>query len=343
MYEIAEAVLAWQQAGEHFVVTRAVAVAGFGRAWRSEAFALSATGQRCGSILAGVTQTAVEATAAELLTGGDSTAVRLLHVAVPDSDAEATGLICGGTATLLLQREGCLPDVLWPLLAAAGSGVLFTTLDEPVPGRCLLVAPPQARGGSLGDPALDDAAEQQAGMLLRTGRFISETREIAGRGLHAAVLLPVPELVIVGDGHLAEALGRMAAQLDWDVELRTDAGDLGRLESSAASAAVVVLSHDLALAAPALAAALASKAGYVGAVGSRKTQAGRAERLRSMGISEQDLGRIHGPAGLDLGARTPAEIALSICAEILAEREGRSRTPLSRLRGPIHQPDPAAG
>jgi xanthine dehydrogenase accessory factor len=99
---------------------------------------------------------------------------------------------------------------------------------------------------------------------------------------------------------------------------------------------VAVLSHDAAVDTPALAAALASDATYVAALGSARTQAARRQRLLRLGVSEADLGRIHGPAGLDLGARTPAEIALAISAELLAIRSGRAGASLRGREAPIN-------
>jgi xanthine dehydrogenase accessory factor len=111
----------------------------------------------------------------------------------------------------------------------------------------------------------------------------------------------------------------------------------------------VVCTHDPKFDEPALVAALASGAGYVGALGSRRTHADRLERLRRRGLTEADLDQIAGPCGLDIGARTPAETAISILAEIVAASTGRAGEPLSHTDGPIHaepgaeQPAPAPG
>jgi xanthine dehydrogenase accessory factor len=101
--------------------------------------------------------------------------------------------------------------------------------------------------------------------------------------------------------------------------------------------AVCVLTHDAKFDVPALQAALHTDAGYIGAMGSRRTHAERLRRLREVGVDEAGLARVRAPVGLDLGARTPEETAVSICAEIIADRTGRSDPrPLSQTDGPIH-------
>jgi xanthine dehydrogenase accessory factor len=110
------------------------------------------------------------------------------------------------------------------------------------------------------------------------------------------------------------------------------------------STAVCVLTHDPKFDVPALVAALRSPAGYVGAIGSRRTCADRAERLRAAGLTEQEMARLRSPVGLDLGGTTPEEVALSIGAEIVALRHGGSGRPLLDTSGPIHrsaEPRPA--
>lgn len=151
-------------------------------------------------------------------------------------------------------------------------------------------------------------------------------------------LWPVPTLVVVGDGLIADALAAQAALLGWhststdDVDAAvTAAGSLHR------SDAYVVLSHSRDVDGPALTAALESDAGYVGGLGSRRTQAARRDWLTEHGVT--GLERIHGPAGLDIDAHTPAEIAVSIVAEIIAGRAGRASSSGGALRdreGPVH-------
>jgi xanthine dehydrogenase accessory factor len=101
--------------------------------------------------------------------------------------------------------------------------------------------------------------------------------------------------------------------------------------------AVCVLTHDHKFDVPAITAALATKVGYLGAMGSRRTTDERNKRLLDAGVAEADLVRVHAPIGLDIGARTPEETAISICAEIIASRTGHHARPLGEVEGPIHQ------
>jgi xanthine dehydrogenase accessory factor len=100
--------------------------------------------------------------------------------------------------------------------------------------------------------------------------------------------------------------------------------------------AVCVLTHDSKFDVPAIVGALATKVGYLGAMGSRKTNAKRTDRLLEAGVTEEQLARIHAPIGLDIGARTPEETAVSICAEIIGNRTGRAAQALRDGEGPIH-------
>ena len=339
MYEIAGAVAGWRRAGRRFVVARVTEWRGFGQRSPLDAIGITEGGERAGTLLHGLADDDIAAASAALLTGSQQEPARLITVDASDSRAAENGLICGGSATVLLQREICLPEPLWSELGEARPGVLVTMVGGPDLGSSLYVSAAGQASGSLGHAEVDSAAAAEAARLVRTGRFVTQSWSIDGRLMHAIVLFPVTELVVVGEGQLVDALTHFAAGLDWNVSvLAGGEPDRSAIAGLPPSAAVVVLTHDLDLAAPALAAALESKAGYVGAVGSRRTQAARAERLEGMGISGQERARLHGPAGLDLGARSPAEIALSICAEILAESNGRSREPLSRLTGPVHQP-----
>ena len=128
---------------------------------------------------------------------------------------------------------------------------------------------------------------------------------------------PVPKLVIVGAGAVADALAQAAELLGWQTQTINDVDTAtGVIAGLAVLDKLVVISHDVEFAGRALTAALSSEVGYIGALGSRRTQQGRADWLAYRGIT--DLERIHGPAGLDIGATTPAEIAVSIVAEALA-------------------------
>jgi xanthine dehydrogenase accessory factor len=188
---------------------------------------------------------------------------------------------------------------------------------------------------------------------VEAGRVV--TVQPAGDGLEV-VSRPAPRLLVVGAVDTAEALCRSARALGWrtivadprarfaTAERLPSADDVLVLWPEEALAqvapdegtAVVVLAHEDRFDLPALAGALASDAFYVGAIGSRRTQAARREKLLELGVAEDAIDRIHGPAGLDVGADTPAETAVSILAEILAVRAGREGGSLRGSSGRIH-------
>jgi xanthine/CO dehydrogenase XdhC/CoxF family maturation factor len=147
--------------------------------------------------------------------------------------------------------------------------------------------------------------------------------------------VPMRTLLVVGDGPVAEALAPLAEQLGWTPTIVTT-----HAEAEAAvprADAVVVTSHREDVDGPALKAALSQDLVYIGGMGSRKTQARRREWLAANGVTDESQQRIHGPAGLDIGADTPAEIALSILAELVATVRGRADVGSIKDReGPIH-------
>lgn len=141
-------------------------------------------------------------------------------------------------------------------------------------------------------------------------------------------------LLIVGDGPVCEALAPMAELLGWNPRPVATLDDT--IAALPEAAAVVVLSHHDDVDAPALAAALRTDVAYIGAMGSRRTQTRRREWLDASGVSEADQARIHGPAGIDIGADGPPEIALSILAELVATLRGGGAGSLQGRPGPIH-------
>jgi xanthine dehydrogenase accessory factor len=226
--------------------------------------------------------------------------------------------------------------------------VLFTVVEGPKPGAHLLVLL-ERDGESVGDAPAELA--ELAPEIRRNGMH-----EHAGLRVFAEVYGPPPRLVVVGAVDTAEALCAAAKLIGWHticVDARARFATPERIPSAdelvvdwpdAALAkirpdrgtAVVVLTHDEKFDVPALQAALPTDAFYVGAIGSRKTQARRRERLLEAGLTDADVDRIHGPSGLDLGADSPAETALSILTEALAVRAGRPGTPLQSSPGRIH-------
>jgi xanthine dehydrogenase accessory factor len=200
--------------------------------------------------------------------------------------------------------------------------------------------------GSLGDAALDAALVEAATEALKRGQ--SRTIELGGRSLFVEVFPVRPRLIIVGAVEVARTLVRLARELGFETvvidgrasfatrERFPDADELvvGWPDEVAddiglgPNDAVAVLTHDVKFDEPAIVEALRRHARYVGAVGSRKTQADRRRRLLEAGVSREELDGLRGPVGLDLGGRQPAETALAILAEIVAERYGGTGRPM---------------
>jgi xanthine dehydrogenase accessory factor len=141
--------------------------------------------------------------------------------------------------------------------------------------------------------------------------------------------VPTPQVLLVGTEPFGAEIARQAALLGWSAITATDLDhSMLTLESLGVDDAVIVLEHQHKIATPVLAAALQAKVGYVGALGSRRMREARVRLLRDAGVCDDEIAALHCPTGLDLGARTPAESAVSIVAEIIAYRAGRDAGPL---------------
>ena len=186
------------------------------------------------------------------------------------------------------------------------------------------------------DGELDIEGELKAEVEAALAKGESRLVETKGQRVFVQVLVPRLRLAIIGAGHISQYLTSMAGMAGFDVTVidpRTLYASEERFPGATInlewpdealeemgldkSSAVVALSHDPKLDEPALATALKSDAFYVGGLGSRKTQAQRRERMKEQGFTDDDLDRIHGPVGLDIGALSPAEIAVSIVAEMI--------------------------
>jgi xanthine dehydrogenase accessory factor len=255
-------------------------------------------------------------------------------------------------------------DVLADELKAERPVALATVVAGPGIGGKLLVRPGHEPEGSLGDEDLDRVVARDTIAELDAGR--SGTRHYGPHGearqdevtVFVESFAPPPRMLVFGAVDFTAALVRVAKVLgyrvtvcdarevfatkvrfpfadevvvDWPHRLLERVGaDLGPRD------AVCVLTHDHKFDVPAITAALATDVGYLGAMGSRRTTEERNKRLVDAGVPEADLHRVHAPIGLDLGARTPEETAVSICAEIIAARTGKHARPLRDAEGPIH-------
>jgi xanthine dehydrogenase accessory factor len=338
MREIAAEVRGALAAGRGVQVGRVVAFKGFGGRRAGEAIAVFQDGPASGSLLGGLADTAI----AESFT---SDRPSLLEFGVGDTEAVAAGLACGGIATVLASDAAALPAEVWEALENGWPVAVVTRPDREAGSSALALVDNPAKGtlerhGSLGDSAADEEATQEARQALRLGRDTSQVIQLEGDvGVVVETYFPTTTLVVVGEGQLAEALAAQAGLLGWSAEISSDWTERAdeRIRSLGPPDAVVVLSHDPQVDTPALAAALAAGC-YVGALGSRHTQAARRDRLRGAhyGLGDDAIDRIHGPVGLDLGARTPEETAVAVVGEILAHRSGRSAVSLRASSGPIN-------
>src|SRR6266545_6649766 len=287
------------------------------------------SGELRGSVSGGCVESDVYEACRAVLRGARP---QLLTYGITDDQAFEVGLPCGGEIDVFVQE---LDDELY-----AGIGeqraVVFTDLED---GSQRIVLEGE-------EPVADD--------LVRGGH--SKLVELEGRRVFADVFGPPPRLVVFGAVDTAEALCVAAKQLGWHAIVADARGRFATAERIPSAdevivawpedvlakvqpdhaTAVVVLTHDEKFDLPALTGTLATDAFYIGALGSRRNQEKRRERLLESGVSEDALERIHGPAGLDLGAHTPAETALSILAEILAVRAGRAGGTLRESTQRIH-------
>jgi xanthine dehydrogenase accessory factor len=222
-------------------------------------------------------------------------------------DAAVAGLPAGGRARCVLTPASELPDELWRVLVDRAPACLVSRLDDDtIVGTDLFT-----------DATIDDAGEAIAARF-RSG---SPGVTIEDDAL-VTVLSPATKLVLVGGGPMVDALEAAARLLGWQVVTAGDAStSTGLIAGLSAGDCVVVAHHDLEVAGAALAAALATDAGYLGALGSRTMQQARADWLAYRGVT--DLERVHGPAGFDIGASSPPEVAVAVLAEALAALNGK--------------------
>ena len=326
-----------------------------------------------GSITGGCVEGAVVTEAEDLLaaTGPAPVPARLLRYGISDELAGTVGLMCGGIVHILVyELTGEAAEVERAVLEAHAEGrpaAVATLVDGDTAGARLAVID-NTLIGSLGHTDLleRNVAREAQGLLEEgktTVRRFGDDGATLGDDLRVhirAYALP-PQMYIIGAIDFSAALAPFAAQIGYQVTI-CDARDRfarSRRFSSAAEVkigwpqevmadvdlgprdAVLVFTHDPKFDEPALVAALATNAGYIGALGSRQTTADREERLKRSGVSEADLARIHAPCGLDIGSRTAEETAVSVLAEIIAARAERAGTPLRQTSGPIHGRDRA--
>ncbi|AKJ09884.1 XshC-Cox1-family protein [Streptomyces incarnatus] len=369
MLDIAEELYRWVEQGRDFAVATVVAVGGSAPRQPGAALAVDAEGTAVGSVSGGCVEGAVYELCRQALQDGETVLERFGY---SDEDAFAVGLTCGGVIDILVTpvwADGPARPVFAAALAAAARGEAAAVArivagPAELRGRALLVRPDgSCDGGFGGHPELDRTVAAEAGAFLDAGR--TGTLEIGERGSRCGAPLtvlvessvPAPRMIVFGAIDFAAALVRVGKFLGYHVTVcdarpvfatraRFPEADeivvewphtyLERTETDGRTV-LCVLTHDVKFDVPLLQLALRLPVAYVGAMGSRRTHLDRNERLRAVGVTDLELARLRSPIGLDLGARTPEETALSIGAEIVANRRGGSGVSLTGAHTPIHR------
>ena len=345
MKEILPDIERWRARGDRIALATVIATRRSAPRPVGSKLAISDKGEMAGSVSGGCVESEVYGQACEILEGASP---QLLSYGISDDEAFAVGLPCGGEIDVFVETAPAeLLDRLAGIVEREERAVLFTVVEGDAVGAQLLATEDGDRFG--------DGPDEQFEPVLKGGRNVLLELD-SGQKVFAEVFGPPPRLLVFGAVDTAEALCRAARQIGWRTIVSDARGKFATAERLPSAdeivvawpeetldrlrpdhqTAVVVLTHDDRFDVPALKGALQSEAFYVGALGSRRNQARRRERLLDDGVAEEQLDRIQGPSGLDIGAETPAETALSILAEILAVRAGREGGKLKDSKGRIH-------
>ena len=326
-----------------------------------------------GSVSGGCVESAVYALAQEVINDGHPV---LQRYGVSDNDAFAVGLTCGGILDVFVEKvsQQTFPELadIAADIAAGRSVAVATVVEHPDPPRLgmrMIIRPAEDSPitGSLGSARADAAVADDVRGLLATGKTELLTygpegqRRGEGMRVFAASYAPRPRMLVFGAIDFAAAVARLGSFLgyrvtvcdarpvfatrtrfpdadevivDWPHRYLASEVEAGRIDGRTV---ICVLTHDPKFDVPVLEIALRLReVGYIGAMGSRKTHEERLQRLRDAGLSEAEIGSLSSPIGLDLGARTPEETAVSIAAEIIGQRWGGHGGRLADLSGRIH-------
>ncbi|MDY6995992.1 MAG: XdhC family protein [Actinomycetota bacterium] len=334
------------------------------------AMVVSPEGTVAGSVSGGCVEAAVYEVANDVVASGRP---ELQRYGVSDDDAFAVGLTCGGIIDVFTEpvSRNTFPQLqaVADDIAAHRPVAVATVIGHPDPDRVgmRLIVGTDSTQGTLGSARVDAAITDDARGLLAAGQSgvlsygPDGQRQEAGMEVFVASHAPRPRMLVFGAIDFASALAAQGALLgyrvtvcdarpvfattarfpaaeevvvEWPDRYLADQAARGGIDGRTA---ICVLTHDPKFDVPVLQVALRlPEAGYIGVMGSRRTHDDRLRRLRETGLTETDLARLHSPIGLDLGARTPEETAVSIAAEIIAQRWGGSGRPLAGLDGRIH-------
>jgi xanthine dehydrogenase accessory factor len=316
-----------------------------------------------GSVTGGCVEAALVEEAQEILAGGPP---KVVTYGISDEEAAGVGLLCGGTVRIFLhEQSGDGLEALDAVAEARAGGrpaALATLLSGEHTGSKLAILADRTVGGLGVSELLDRSVQRDALGQLDEG--ISRVRrygaggEVMGSdlGVYIQAFATRPRMVIFGAIDFSAEMANLAGEIGYQVTIcdaRRPFAESSRFSDVAEVVVdwpdrymegqelgprdvVLVFTHDAKFDEPALISALATDAGYIGALGSRRTQESRRERLAEAGVDADAIARLHAPSGLDIGARTPVETAVSILAEVIAARTGRQGESLRDASGPIH-------
>jgi xanthine dehydrogenase accessory factor len=354
MDEVLEQATAWRAQGRESALATVVRTSGSTPRGTGAKLLVSRDGAIVGSVSGGCVESDVAAHAVEVMTQGRP---RLVSYGISDEFGIEVGLACGGSIEVLIEGLGADPYAEVATLVRQEVPVVVATAVRPEAaiGRRVVFARGEARG-TLGDTVLDRSVQEKVPELIRSGQSRS-MRFKDQSGEETEVFLDAypapPTLFIFGGVHVAIPLTRYAKILGFRVNVIDPRGIfatperfaeadelaitypedyLSRVELNENSY-VVVLTHDPRHDEPILKRVVGSRASYVGAIGSRKTNQERMARLMAQGVPQEQLARVHAPVGMDIGAQTPEEIALAIMAEIIAARYGKAGAPMREVSG----------
>ena len=342
MREIVAQIMDWLAAGRQVAVATVVGTGGSTPRPIGARLLVTAEGDFAGSVSGGCVEGAVIQEAEGVLHEGRP---RLLHYGISDEMGWEVGLACGGTIDVLVQpADAEIWQALDQRFSAGTPCVLLTRIDETDElGRQAVVTTDAVTPTGTQLPAAVTWAR-----ALLAGRSATAHAKVhplnSGARVLAEPFLPPPQLIIFGGVHVAIPLCKMARLLGYRVVIADPRGRFANPERFPEAdqllaewpdkalaqlrvdgrTAIVILTHDPKIDEPALLGALETDAFYIGAIGSRKTHQARFERMGRLGVSAEQLQRVHGPVGLDIGGSTPEELALSILSEIMAVQNGRS-------------------
>ena len=373
MRDVLSDLLAWWRLGETVGVGTVVGTWRSAPRQPGAAMLVGPDDSAVGSVSGGCVESAVYALAQEVIDDGHPV---LQRYGVSDNDAFAVGLTCGGILDVFVEKvsQQTFPELAD--IAAdieAGRPVAVATVVEHPEARRLgmrmIIRPAEDSpiAGSLGSARADAAVADDVRGLLGTGKTELLTygpegqRRGEGMRVFAASYAPRPRMLVFGAIDFAAAVARLGSFLgyrvtvcdarpvfatrtrfpdadevtvDWPHRYLASEVEAGRIDGRTV---ICVLTHDPKFDVPVLEIALRLReVGYIGAMGSRKTHEERLQRLREAGLTEAEIGRLSSPIGLDLGARTPEETAVSIAAEIIGQRWGGHGGRLAELAGRIH-------